>query len=380
MNNTLNQLHYRKCRLPGLTRAPRRVSRSSPRREAHRSVGRWGWALAGGALLVGFLPAHADRVTWEVDRTNSYLRLTIPDQALNIPDLGSVTLRIRDAGNADQWTDAGGRRATLEGQIATEYEDGQSIRFLGGSHNLRARETASLRPSPEDWSSTASSYTGTRTAPAAFGGRVRGTYVAVVFPVTFDAAYLALRDVQLNIVGVKAGPIALVNGTLPAGATQAGPASGWVDVDGLELPLNLGQPIPDIYHAPLSPVVTTNVAAGSVSDLGGQRRKLTYPIEIPDLNLDLNGIKLSGSAAGMIVAYATLPTPLPPPVLSLSRQDGQLIFSWPTNATGFTLQSATALSGANWLPVSPAPGVVGEHYVVTNVINGPVRFYRLHKP
>lgn len=329
----------------------------------------------GGALLACFLPAHADLVTWEVDRTNSYLRLTIPDQALNIPDVGSITLRIRDAGDTTQWTDAGGRRAGLEGQIATEYEDGQSIRFLSGSHSLCALETTSLRPSPEDWSSTTANYTGTRSAPAAFGGRVRGTYI-----LTFDAAYLALRDVQLNIVGVKPESIALVNGVLPAGATKAGPASGWVDVDGLELPLSLGQPIPDVYHAQLSPAVTTNVAAGSVSDLGGQRRKLTYPIEIPDLNLDLSGTKLSGSAAGMIVAYATLPTPLPPPVLSISRQDAQLIFSWPTNTTGFTLQSATALSGAGWSPVSPAPGVVGEHYVVTNVINAPVRFYRLHKP
>ena len=62
-------------------------------------------------------------------------------------------------------------------QIATDYMDGTSITFLGGSHNLYALETTSLRPNPADWSAATTNYTGTSTALAALGGRVRGTYI-----------------------------------------------------------------------------------------------------------------------------------------------------------------------------------------------------------
>ena len=62
--------------------------------------------------------------TWIVDPTNSYLRLTIPDQNLNVTNVGTVTVKLRDANSTTQWTDAGGRRAALGGQLVTEYVDG----------------------------------------------------------------------------------------------------------------------------------------------------------------------------------------------------------------------------------------------------------------
>jgi len=51
---------------------------------------------------------------------------------------------------------------------------------------------------------------------------------------------------------------------------------------------------------------------------------------------------------------------------------------WSTNATGFTLQSATniALPGL-WLPVSPAPIIISGRYNVTTAPTNHQMFYRL---
>jgi hypothetical protein len=52
--------------------------------------------------------------------------------------------------------------------------------------------------------------------------------------------------------------------------------------------------------------------------------------------------------------------------------------TWPTNATGFTLQSTTNLvSTTVWSNVSPAAVIVNTNNAVTNAISGKQKFYRL---
>jgi uncharacterized repeat protein (TIGR03803 family) len=58
------------------------------------------------------------------------------------------------------------------------------------------------------------------------------------------------------------------------------------------------------------------------------------------------------------------------PQLTIVRSGPNVILQWPTNATGFTLQSTTNLSAPVWTTV------VGQ-YTVTNVISGAAQFYRL---
>ena len=55
------------------------------------------------------------------------------------------------------------------------------------------------------------------------------------------------------------------------------------------------------------------------------------------------------------------------------------VLSWATNFTGFTLEVSTNLSKNVWNNVSPSPVVSGMFYVVTNAMNGPMRFYRLRQ-
>jgi len=325
------------------------------------------------AALLFFPVKGADIVTWDIDPASSYIRLTIPDQTLSVPDIGDVTFRVRDAGNNNQWTDAGGRRAALVGKLVTEYTDGESIRFLSGSHEIVALQQVTLRPNPAAWDQTTETFANTTTALAALGGRVRATYVIL----TFDVAFLAFRNLALDVGNVAPGPVAVVNGAFAPNTTTCGIAAASVDSDGLELPLGLGQPVPDVLDAPLPPVAQTNAAGGVVTDLGGRNRSLAYTVNISDLAIDLEGMTVTGSVEGQIVATTVLPQPVQRPVLEGKKETGRIVLSWPTNAAGFALEYTTAIAPANWLAVTTAPQIVADRYTVTNATAAAAIFYRL---
>jgi hypothetical protein len=70
--------------------------------------------------------------------------------------------------------------------------------------------------------------------------------------------------------------------------------------------------------------------------------------------------------------------PLSPPQLTIIRSGANVIVRWPTNATGFILQSTTNLvSPAVWITNSPAPVIVNGQNAVTNPVFGTRKFYRL---
>jgi alpha-tubulin suppressor-like RCC1 family protein len=71
---------------------------------------------------------------------------------------------------------------------------------------------------------------------------------------------------------------------------------------------------------------------------------------------------------------------LPPvPVLQAQVSEGSLVASWPTNYTGFTLQSSPGLYPANWSPCPNPPVVVDHQYFVTNPVTADSLFFRLKK-
>lgn len=72
-------------------------------------------------------------------------------------------------------------------------------------------------------------------------------------------------------------------------------------------------------------------------------------------------------------------TAINPPTLGASLQGGNLVLTWPTNASGFALVYSTDLSMTNWLSNSVAPMIVGGNYTVTNPIAGENNFYRLRR-
>ncbi len=103
----------------------------------------------------------------------------------------------------------------------------------------------------------------------------------------------------------------------------------------------------------------------------GTNRDGAHPVS----GLVLSGGILYGTAsAGGAAGYGTIFSLLVPPVLSIQLSGTNAILTWPTNFTGFSLQTTTNL----------APPVVwsalGGQYSVTNPITSKQRFFRLIHP
>ncbi len=78
-------------------------------------------------------------------------------------------------------------------------------------------------------------------------------------------------------------------------------------------------------------------------------------------------------AASFTTATSNLPT------LSATRLGSGLLLSWPTNFTGFTLETATNLPPTSWVSNSIPAAIVNGQNTVTNPITGGKKFYRLKK-
>jgi len=70
-----------------------------------------------------------------------------------------------------------------------------------------------------------------------------------------------------------------------------------------------------------------------------------------------------------------------PPTLLFAVSANQLVLFWPVSASGFGLETAGTVSpGAVWTPRTNGVVVVGDSFVLTNLLNAAAGFYRLHKP
>jgi uncharacterized repeat protein (TIGR03803 family) len=89
------------------------------------------------------------------------------------------------------------------------------------------------------------------------------------------------------------------------------------------------------------------------------------------------GTALQGGTWGVGTVFS-IALPLTPPQLTIAADGANVTLMWPTNFTGFTLQSTTNLiSPAAWTAVSPAPVVVNGQNTVTNSVSGTQQYYRL---
>jgi uncharacterized repeat protein (TIGR03803 family) len=96
----------------------------------------------------------------------------------------------------------------------------------------------------------------------------------------------------------------------------------------------------------------------------------------------LYGTSEGGGIAGNGAIFAlSLPVPPTPPPFGITSGGGggnQFCFSWPTNATGFALQSTTNLSSGIWFSVTNGIIVSGTNFLFcTNTAYGSAAFFRL---
>ena len=67
-----------------------------------------------------------------------------------------------------------------------------------------------------------------------------------------------------------------------------------------------------------------------------------------------------------------------PPTLSIAISGSNVIVSWPTNATGYTLYSSPTVSPTSWTSAGTGT-IVGSNYQVSSAISAAPKFYRLQQ-
>jgi uncharacterized repeat protein (TIGR03803 family) len=89
----------------------------------------------------------------------------------------------------------------------------------------------------------------------------------------------------------------------------------------------------------------------------------------------LYGVTARGGSSGNGTVFGiTLPGP---PQLTILRFEPNIILTWPTNPTGYAVQSTTNLNSPVWTTNLPAPVVVNGQNTVTVPISGKQQFLRL---
>jgi uncharacterized repeat protein (TIGR03803 family) len=99
----------------------------------------------------------------------------------------------------------------------------------------------------------------------------------------------------------------------------------------------------------------------------------------PQGGLVLSGDTLYGTTAyGGSAGNGTIFSITLPPPLTIIASGPNVVLSWPTNFTGYTMQSATNVGSlAVWATNLPSPVVVNGQYTLTNSISGTRQFFRL---
>jgi len=97
----------------------------------------------------------------------------------------------------------------------------------------------------------------------------------------------------------------------------------------------------------------------------------------------LQMIRASGGAndafADNLSFVIVIEPPRPDPRLEISRGDSFVVLSWPAIYTNLTLEASDMVPPIGWVRYSPAPFLVGDRFVRTNLVYSGGHFFRLHK-
>jgi hypothetical protein len=110
---------------------------------------------------------------------------------------------------------------------------------------------------------------------------------------------------------------------------------------------------------------------GTSRSLSGLSAGTTYYYRVRAYN--------SGGTSGNSSTITVTTSLSTPPTLGYARQGTNLVFSWPTNFSGFTLEFGTNLPPTIWTSNAALPAIVNGQFAVTNAISGGQKFYRLKK-
>jgi hypothetical protein len=92
-------------------------------------------------------------------------------------------------------------------------------------------------------------------------------------------------------------------------------------------------------------------------------------------------VRMYGTARGTAYGYSILEFQVFPALvlqLAIAQSGTNVVISWPTSATGWSLQTTPALGlPGGWSNVATAPFLLNSQYLVTNAVSAPAQFFRL---
>jgi hypothetical protein len=95
------------------------------------------------------------------------------------------------------------------------------------------------------------------------------------------------------------------------------------------------------------------------------------------VNQAVSNLVLEASDGVGEVGFSSMFDVVSVPRLSVVKQSGSLLLSWPAEPSGFILESSGSLSPMNWVPVSDAPTLTNNQYIQSIPIAGTNQFFRL---
>lgn len=261
------------------------------------------------AVVISSNFSVADTVEWNIDSSQSWIRMAIPDQDIDIGGGTTIFAGLRGAqpifdvtpGATNPavvpWSDDRGARAGIQGTILSDYQEGTSISFTQGTHNATLVESGQWIPNRNKWNGSNFDFHKPEIEghPAAF------------------AAELTLGGI------IRVGHVALYSISLYADGTAnlSGGGGTWTQSGGTVTMGGDSGSILDFWAQILAPSsrTTSGTSIGpnngtiTIEDLGNDERKMTVTIDI-DFILLVSGLPLQNSKfTGQIVAFATLTQP-----------------------------------------------------------------------
>jgi alpha-tubulin suppressor-like RCC1 family protein len=78
--------------------------------------------------------------------------------------------------------------------------------------------------------------------------------------------------------------------------------------------------------------------------------------------------------------FFSLAIQVQPPALTIEQMGNNIVLSWSTNHSGYTLEAKTGLSSSlDWSEVPVTPTIIGDRHTVTNRVSSVNQFYRLKR-
>jgi hypothetical protein len=109
----------------------------------------------------------------------------------------------------------------------------------------------------------------------------------------------------------------------------------------------------------------------------GQSASLNFPVHNPLQSTNGSLRTINNPADGYIVKLSPA---IERPRLGVAGSGKGLLISWPTNFSGFVLESSASLRTTAWKPLGANPIILGSQFTIVHPADSISEFFRLHRP